>query len=109
VPRYDATVKVNGEVLYPNTVYFKEGKSADYYIELAGGTTSSAKKSKTIIIYMNGMVARADSKHRPAPGCQIVVPTKKQRQAFGLQQWLSLGTTAASLGTMIATIANLTK
>lgn len=109
VPRFDATVKINGEVLFPNTVYFKEGKSTDYYIELAGGTTSSAKKSKTIIIYMNGMVARADSKHKPAPGCQIVVPTKKQRQAFGLQQWLSLGTTAASLGTMIATIANLTK
>ena len=31
--------------------------STDYYIELAGGTTSSAKKSKTIIIYQNGMVA----------------------------------------------------
>ena len=30
VPRYDGTVKINGEVLYPNTVYFKEGKSADY-------------------------------------------------------------------------------
>ena len=40
---------------------------------------------------------------------QIVVPSKKPRQGFGLQQWLSLGTTAASLGTMIATIANLTK
>jgi hypothetical protein len=38
-----------------------------------------------------------------------VVPTKRQRQGFGLQQWLSIGTTAASLGTMIATIANLTK
>ncbi|MBQ2210725.1 MAG: SLBB domain-containing protein [Prevotella sp.] len=109
VPRYDGTVKINGEVLYPNTVYYKEGKDTDYYIELAGGTTTTAKKSKTIIIYMNGMVARADRKHKPAPGCQIVVPTKRQRQGFGLQQWLSIGTTAASLGTMIATIANLTK
>ena len=109
VPRYDGTVTINGEVLYPNTVYFKEGKNTDYYIDLAGGTTSTAKKSQTIIIYMNGMVARADRKHKPRPGCQIVVPTKRQRQGFGLQQWLSLGTTAASLGTMIATIANLTK
>ena len=109
VPHYDGTVKINGEVLYPNTVYFKEGKDADYYIDLAGGTTSTAKKSQTIIIYMNGMVARADRKHKPRPGCQIVVPTKRQRQGFGLQQWLSIGTTAASLGTMIATIANLTK
>ena len=109
VPQYDGTVKINGEVLYPNTVYFKDGKNADYYIDLAGGTTSTAKKSKTIIIYMNGMVARADRKHKPRPGCQIVVPTKKQRRGLGLQEWLSIGTSTASLGTMIATIANLTK
>ena len=109
VPRYTNTVSINGEVLYPNTVQFREGENADYYIERAGGTTSTAKKSQTIIIYMNGMVAKADRKHKPKPGCQIVVPTKRQRQGLGLQQWLSLGTTAASLGTMIATIANLTK
>ena len=109
VPRYDGTVKINGEVLYPNTVRFKENKNANYYIELAGGTTSTAKKSQTIIIYMNGMVAKADRKHKPAPGCQIVVPTKRQRRGMGLQEWLSIGTSTASLGTMIATIANLTK
>ena len=109
VPKYDGTVKINGEVLYPNTVRFKSGKDADYYIKLAGGVTSTAKKSKTIIIYMNGMVARADRSHKPAPGCQIVVPTKKQRQSFGIQQWMSLGTTAASLGTMAASIANILK
>lgn len=109
VPRYDGTVKINGEVLYPNTVYFKEGKNADYYINLAGGTTSTAKKSQTIIIYMNGMVARADRKHKPAPGCQIVVPTKRRGRGLGLTEWLSIGTSAASLGTMFATIANLLK
>ena len=72
VPRYDGTVKINGEVLFPNTVYYKEGKNTDYYINLAGGTTSTGKKSMTVIIYMNGMVARADRKHKPRPGCQIV-------------------------------------
>ena len=109
VPEYDGTVTINGEVLYPNTVYYKEGKDVDYYIDQAGGTTSTAKKSKTIIIYMNGMVARASKKNKPAPGCQIVVPTKRQRQSLGLQQWLSIGTSAASLGTMAASIANLLK
>lgn len=109
VPRFTSTVTINGEVLYPNTVRYKEGRSVGYYIDQAGGFTSSAKKSKTIIIYMNGMVAKASYSNRPKPGCQIVVPSKKPRQGFGLQQWLSLGTTAASLGTMIATIANLTK
>ena len=109
VPRYDGTVKINGEVLYPNTVRFKEGKNAQYYINLAGGTTSSAKKSRTIIIYMNGMVVKADSRHKPQPGCQIVVPTKSRRKGMSLPEILSIGSSTASIATMIATIANLTK
>jgi protein involved in polysaccharide export with SLBB domain len=109
VPQYDGTVKINGEVLYPNTVYFKDGKNADYYIDLAGGATSTAKKSKTIIIYMNGMVAKANSKNKPRPGCQIVVPTKQKGRGLSLSEILAIGTTTASLGTMAATILNLTK
>ncbi|MBQ9202740.1 MAG: SLBB domain-containing protein [Prevotella sp.] len=109
VPRQTSTVTINGEVLYPNTIRFKEGKKAKYYIKQSGGYTSSAKKSKAIIIYMNGMVAKANSHNRPMPGCQIVVPSKKQKSPLGIQQWLSLGTTAASLGTMTASIANLLK
>ncbi len=109
VPQYAGTVSINGEVLYPNTVRFKQGRSASYYINLAGGTTSNAKKSKTVIIYMNGMVARADAKHKPRPGCQIVVPTKQKRQALRLPEILSMGTSFASLATMIATISSLMK
>ncbi len=109
VPQYDGTVKINGEVLYPNTVYYKDGKSTDYYIDLAGGTTSTGKKSMTVIIYMNGMVARADRKHKPRPGCQIVVPTKARRRGMSLPEILSIGSSTASIATMIATIANLTK
>ena len=109
VPRYDGTVKINGEVLFPNTVYYKDGKNTDYYINLAGGTTSTGKKSMTVIIYMNGMVARADRKHKPRPGCQIVVPTKARRRGMSLPEILSIGSSTASIATMIATIANLTK
>ena len=109
VPRYTSTVSINGEVLYPNTVRFKAGENADYYIDLAGGVSSSGKRSQTIIIYMNGMVAKADRKHKPKPGCQIVVPTKARRRGLGLTEWLSIGTSTASIATMIATIANLIK
>ena len=109
VPKFTSTVSINGEVLYPNTVRYMAGKDADYYIELAGGTTSTAKKSKTIIIYMNGMVAKAGGKNKPRPGCQIVVPTKKAHRQLSLPEIISMGTSFASLGTMIATIANLTK
>ncbi len=109
VPRYTSTVSINGEVLYPNTVRYKAGEKADYYIDLAGGVSSSGKRSQTIIIYMNGMVAKADRKHKPRPGCQIVVPTKARRRGLGLTEWLSIGTSTASIATMIATIANLIK
>ena len=109
VPSMVSTVSINGEVLYPNTVRFKEGKKAKYYIEQAGGTTSMAKKSKTIIIYMNGMVAKANKKNKPRPGCQIVVPTKRKGKNLTLAEILAIGTTTASLGTMAASIANLSR
>ena len=109
IPRYTNTISINGEVLYPNTVQYREGEKAEYYINLAGGFTSSAKKNMTLIIYMNGMVAKADRKHRPAPGCQIVVPTKRRANRLTLPEILSIGTSTASVATMIATIANLIK
>ena len=109
VPRYDGTVRINGEVLYPNTVHFKKGMSTKDYINLAGGTTSTAKESKTFIIYMNGMVARADRKHKPRPGCQIIVPSKQKKTPLGVHDWMSIGLSTASLATMIATVTNLFK
>ena len=107
VPRYTSTVTINGEVLYPNTVRYKAGEKAGYYLDLAGGISSTGKRSKTIIIYMNGMVAKADRKHRPAPGCQIVVPTKRRGQGLRLPEIMSLGSSMASMATMLITINNL--
>jgi len=109
VPRFDGSVKINGEVLYPNTVYYKEGKKTKYYINQAGGVTATGKKSMAIIIYMNGMVAKADRNHKPMPGCQIVVPTKSRRRAMSVPEILSIGSSTASIAAMIATIANLSK
>ena len=109
VPHFDGSVKINGEVLYPNTVYYKEGKNTKYYINQAGGVTSTGKKSKAIIIYMNGMVAKADRKHKPMPGCQIVVPTKSRHGAMSVPEILSIGSSTASIAAMIATIVNLSK
>ena len=107
VPRYTGTVSINGEVLFPNTVRFKENLSVKDYIDLAGDYTNSAKKSKTIIIYMNGMVAKADRKHKPRPGCQIVVPTKRKGRGLSIAEIMSIGSSTASMATMFATIANL--
>ncbi|MBF1074126.1 MAG: SLBB domain-containing protein, partial [Prevotellaceae bacterium] len=44
LPRYTATVKINGAVMYPNVVSFQKGKSAHYYINAAGGYAQNARK-----------------------------------------------------------------
>ena len=108
VPTYNHTIRISGDVLRPNTVAMKEGYKLKDYIEQAGGYGSRAKKRKAFIIYQNGTMAKA-SKGKIEPGCEIVVPTKHKKEAVPLAQWLGIGTTAASLGTMAAAIANLTK
>ena len=108
VPVYNGTVKINGEVMYPNTVAYKEGKSVKYYINQAGGYSSKAKKSRTYIIYMNGDVAKVDHSVKVMPGCEIVVPIKAVNK-MSTTEAISLASGTASIATMIATIANLLK
>ena len=109
VPQYSGTVKISGDVMYPNTVAYREGKSVKYYINQAGGWGNRAKKSHTYIIYMNGTVARVGYGTKITPGCEIVVPSKPANSRLTLPEIMSIGTSTASLATMIASIANLIK
>ena len=110
VPEYNNTVRISGNVLYPNTVTYSPKMSIKDCVQMAGGYGFRSKKSKAYVIYMNGTVARAKrySKKVVEPGCEIVVP-KKREKSDALQSILSISTTAASLGTMIATIGNILK
>lgn len=109
VPQYTSTVKVSGDVMYPNTVGYQKGKKAGYYIDQAGGWGNRAKKSHTFIIYMNGKVTRVAHNARPEPGCEIFVPSKAQRDPRSIAQTLSITSGVASLATVIATLANIIK
>ena len=108
VPQFEATVKINGEVLYPNTVGYVKGKSVGYYIDQAGGFSSKAKKKQAYIIYMNGTVAKVGHNAKPLPGCEIVVPSKSTSKTT-IAETLSITTSIGSLAAIIATIANLLK
>lgn len=108
VPEYNGTVKISGNVLYPITVAYKPGKNYKYYVNQAGGFGHRAKKSKTYIVYQNATGSLA-KKGEIEPGCELIVPTKPERNASNIMQWISLGTSFASLATMIASIANLLK
>lgn len=108
VPQYNGTVKVNGAVMYANTVAFEKGKRASYYIDQAGGYANDAVKSRAYIIYMNGKVAKLSHGAKVQPGCEIVIPAKLKRK-MTIAETMSLGSSLSSIAAMIATISNMTK
>ena len=110
VPEYNNTVKINGAVMQPNVVSYKKGKNVKYYIGQAGGYGALAKKNKKYIIYMNGQIATVKRRGNGMvePGCEIVVPNRRPRQANWGNVLASLSA-VTSIGTMAATIANLAK
>lgn len=103
IPELVNTVKISGDVLFPNTVIYAPGQKYKYYVEQAGGWGNTANKSRAFVVYMNGRVARAKNAVIE-PGCQIIVPSKDKKAGMSLAQWLAIGTSAASLGTMAASI-----
>lgn len=110
IPEYNNTVKITGNVMYPNTVTFNSDMTVRDYVNQAGGYGYRSKRSKAYVVYMNGTVAMARklSKHVVEPGCEIVVPQRRERQN-NLANILSISTTAASLATMMATISSIVK
>lgn len=110
IPEYVSTVKINGAVMYPNTVLYKKGEPLKYYINQAGGYGSGARKRKAYVVYMNGTVSRLRTGNTKAiePGCEIIVPSKDKRK-MSTAEIIGMGTSAAALATMIATLVNLFK
>ena len=108
IPEYTGTVKISGNVLFPNTVAYMGGKNWKYYINQAGGFGNRSRKSHSFIVYQNGTVSQV-GKGKVEPGCEIIVPQKGKRDMSNIMQWVSIGTSMASLATMAATIGNLLK
>lgn len=110
VPKMNNTVKINGAVMRPNTVGYFSDKNVNYYLDQAGGYALNAKKSKKFVIYMNGQVAlvKGRDKHKIEPGCEIIVPTKKNKRTH-IGEILGYASSFASISTMFATLTNLIK
>lgn len=111
VPELSNTVKINGAVMLPNTVAYKDNKSVKYYISQAGGFANNARKSRAFIIYMNGQVAKVKGSGRNMiePGCEIVVPVKDKNGRMNFQTILGIASSIGSLGLTAASIANILK
>ena len=107
IPEQLTTVRISGNVLFPNTVTYIPGKPVSYYISAAGGYGFRSKRNKTYIIYQNGNIAVTGlTGAKVEPGCEIIVPAKPDRRSISAGEVISLGTSTASLAMMVATLIN---
>lgn len=109
IPEQQSTVKISGDVLFPNTVVYEPGKKISHYIDQAGGYGQQARKNKVFIVYMNGTVTRAKRNTVVEPGCQIIVPSKPATSGTDWSKILALATSFSSVAAMGATITNIFK
>ena len=106
IPQYNGTTRVMGAVLYPNTLTFKEGKSIKHYIKAAGGFDDKARRRRTFVIHMNGIV-ESGMRAEVRPGSIIIVPTKPYHESkFDWGDAASVFTGTGSMTALMITAIN---
>lgn len=108
IPEFNGTVAIAGDVQFPNTVTYVDGKNYKWYVQNAGGFSETAKKKKMFIVYQNGMMDKVSRNTKIEPGSQIFVPSKKKKNV-DLSNLAVLGSVLTPLATMVALISYLTK
>ena len=80
VPDQMFTVKVVGEVGFPTSLVWQDGKKIDDYVELAGGYLEKADKGKSRVVYPNGMSLPNKGGAKVVAGSTIIVPIKPPQE-----------------------------
>ena len=107
IPKELQTVRMRGELLFPTSTRFDQGAGFRQYISKAGGFTDRSRKGKSYVVYANGDVKRTTKLlffpiyPRVAPGAEIIVPQKPEREGMTAQGWIGIGTSLATLGLLI--------
>lgn len=108
IPQQDNTIRVIGEVMFPNAVSYVPGKNIRYYIDMAGGYSFDAKRNRAYIIYANGSASRSGlASAKLEPGAMIIVPAKPQKQKTSVAEMATIASTTTSVASLVALIANL--
>jgi protein involved in polysaccharide export with SLBB domain len=118
IPKEPQTVKVTGDVLYPNSVKYTMNNNLKDYINSSGGYKKTAAKNSAYVIYLNGSVKRVRSfgfiKFYPKiqKGSEIIVP--KSLKSINTSQQIAnivgfVSTTITSLIGIVLLINSTTK
>jgi protein involved in polysaccharide export with SLBB domain len=117
IPKFDAQVRVNGEVIFPTQLPFSRTNSFKDYVNAAGGFSANALKRKSYVIYANG---RADvakkflffrTYPKVKPGAEIVVPkyVAKEQKRMSTAEVIGLSSAIASMAGIVIAVINLSR
>lgn len=106
IPKKPNFVMVQGAVYNQTAIAFRPGKSAGWYLQQAGGATSSGDKKKVFIIRADGTVSRGDKSlfsgsamdAAMLPGDMIMVPAKALGGGFKWRQTLEVAQLVSAVG-----------
>jgi len=109
VPKRPDYVMVTGQVFNPTAVSYRPGKSAKWYLEQAGGPTTTANRKAIFVIRADGsVIGRRESLWTGSalgatlePGDTVVVPEKT---IGGGVQWANLFTAASVASSVVSTV-----
>ncbi|MFN4006259.1 MAG: SLBB domain-containing protein [Chitinophagaceae bacterium] len=117
IPRFDAQIRITGEVLFPTQVPFSKEKHFKTYVSDAGGFTDAARIGKSYVVYANGKASNV--KHflffkkfpKVKPGCEIIIPktVERARKKISTAETIGLSSAIASLAAVVIAILNTTK
>lgn len=107
VPVMNNTVKITGDVFYPNTVAFNKSYTWRDYVSQAGGMKKGRKK--VYAVYMNGQVARKGSpSFKMEPGMEIVVASEKtERTRLSATELAAITSSTSTLAYMIIALVRM--
>ena len=119
IPKRLETVRLQGELLRPTTVKYREGDSFSDYISQGGGFTQASLKRRSYVVYPNGSIDRTrkflffNIYPRVEPGSEIIVPKRTASDLLeaqkGLQALIGVVQATVLLFTSVIAVQALTK
>jgi len=103
IPKYEAQVKISGEVLLSTQMPYQPQYNFKDYISSAGGYTTYALKSKAYVVYANGKAAATShflffkSYPKIEPGSELIIPKKLEKKATSITEIAGFATVILSL------------
>ena len=115
VPEFNPVVIVEGAVVSPTAVRWREEADLDYYVNAAGGFTSTADEDRVSVRYASGEIRTKrsrtlwfDSEPVPAPGSTVRVPIDTTPDDFDWTEFLgNAAQVSATLVTLVLVASRL--